>query len=62
MYLLSRSTFKLQNYIREYVKVVGSLDVEVEYKNQRKKLPLTIVQRNGPIFLGRSWLQSLQLD
>ena len=44
------------------MKVVEILDVEVEYNKKRKRLPVTIVQGNGPTLLGKSWLQSLQLD
>ena len=38
------------------------VNADVQYKEQRTKLPLLVVQCEGPSLLGRSWLQCLQLD
>ena len=42
--------------------MLGKLDVEVMYGNQRETLPLIVVKGNGPILFGRDWLAYLKLD
>ena len=42
--------------------MLGVMNVEVQYKQQRKSLKLTIVSGKGPSLLGRDWLQHLKLD
>jgi len=37
-------------------------DVDVQYGDQNKQLPLTIVEGNGPSLLGRDWLRHIRLD
>lgn len=41
--------------------MLGSVEMEVRYKDQRAKLPLLIVKGAGPSLLGRNWLGSLKL-
>lgn len=52
MYLLRGSTFKLQNYIGEYMEVVGSLDVEVDITTrERNYYHLLLFKEVGLYFL-----------
>ena len=50
------STSKLCTYTGEKIEVIGAIDVDVEYKNQKTKLNLLVVKRSGPSLLGRDWL------
>ena len=36
--------------------------MSVSYKNQTAKLPLVVVEGNGPSLFGRDWLQHINLD
>lgn len=56
------STSKLCTYTGEKIEVIGAIDVDVEYKNQKTKLNLLVVKGSGPSLLGRDWLQYIQLD
>jgi len=38
------------------------VEVEVVYKNQRKKLPLVVVAGAGPTLFGRNWLEHLTIN
>ena len=53
----------LHGYSGHEVQVIGQVEVDVEYGNQRKKLPLLIVagQQRPPLF-GRDWLHNIRLD
>ena len=42
--------------------VQGMIEVEVEYEDQKAKLPLVIVDGKGLTLLGRNWLHHLRLD
>ena len=53
----------LKTYSGERLKVVGEVDVSVEYGGHpRQTLPLVVVEGDGPVLLGRNWLVNLQLD
>ena len=56
------SMTNLRTYSGERVKVLGILDVEVEYKKQKQALTLLVVEGNGPSLLGRNWLTKIRLD
>ena len=57
------SNVRLCAYSKEPIPVVGSINVDVDYKGQTaQQLPLLIVKGNGPTLLGRNWLQHVQLD
>ena len=58
---LTKSTL-LRTYSGEPLSVLGVMNVEVQYKQQRESLKLTIVSGKGPSLLGRDWLQHLKLD
>jgi predicted aspartyl protease len=53
------STTNLRTYSGERVKVLGILNVEVEYNNQKQALTLMVVEGNGPRLLGRHWLTKI---
>lgn len=53
---------KLETYTGDPVKVDGVTFVRVSYKQQRKKLPLVVVEGDAPSLLGRSWLEKIGLD
>ena len=46
----------------EQLEVLGSVSVQVEYKDQLACLPLLVVQGSGSSLLGRNWLKKLRLD
>ena len=46
----------------ENLDVVGSVSVDVRYKEQTAHLPLTVVVGSGPSLFGRDWLLHLILD
>ena len=57
---MKTSPIMLQTYTGEQVKVLGEIEVLVE--GQEKKLPLVVVNGQGPSLLGRNWLQMLKLN
>ena len=50
---LTPSNRKLRTYTKEEVTVLGSLEVDVVYGDQRATLPLLIIAGDGPSLLGR---------
>ena len=54
---LTKSSTLLRIYSGETLSVLGVMNVEVQYKQQRESLKLTIVSGKGPSLLGRDWLQ-----
>ena len=56
------TTANLRTYTGEAIKVVGAIEVDVEYKGQQAKLNLVIVDGTGPSLLGRDWLHHIRLD
>ena len=52
----------MQTYLGEPINVRGQAQVEVQYEQQRVKLPLVIVDGNGPTLFGRQWLDSIKLN
>ncbi|XP_063220109.1 uncharacterized protein K02A2.6-like [Bacillus rossius redtenbacheri] len=62
---LSKSKVKLRTYFGDDLPVKGGAQVEVEYKEQRSRLQLLVVdsgQQRLPSLLGRDWLGHIQLD
>ena len=55
---LQPSSVQLKIYSGENLNVMGQLQVNVECNDQRSKLPIQIVEGNGPMLLGRNWLKS----
>ena len=60
--VLGKSTLTLKTYTGELVKPEGVALVDVEYKQQKCCLPVTIVRGNVPTLLGRDWLSQLKLS
>ena len=59
---LKKSGISLRTYTGKRLKVVGKVDVNVEYEKQTASLPLHVLEGNGPSLLGRNWLRSIQLN
>ena len=59
---LESSTVSLRTCTGEQREVLGSVSVQVEYKDQHECLPLLVVKGSGSSLLGRNWLQKLRLD
>ncbi len=53
---------RLCTYTGEVIKVLGVINVSVNYNSQRATLPLLVVSGDGPSLLGRDWLQTVRLD
>ncbi|KAG7526603.1 putative protein K02A2.6-like [Solea senegalensis] len=53
---------KLETYTGGPVKVIGATRVSVRYKQQKRNLPLVVVEGEGPSLLGRGWLEEINLD
>ena len=52
----------MQTYLGEPIRVKGQAQVEVCYEQQQVKLPLVVVERDGPILFGRQWLECIKLN
>ena len=59
---LRETKLKLRTYTGEPVPVLGVVDVTVEHNEQKKTLPLYIIQGNRPALLGRRWLKKIRLN
>ena len=59
---LQPSNVQLKTYSGEPLHVVGQLQVQVECNDQHSKLPIQIVEGNGPMLLGRNWLKAIKLN
>ncbi len=60
--VLEETPIQLRTYSGESLEVLGCLEVEVCYKEQKALLPLVVVAGDGPSLLGRDWLEQLRLD
>ena len=56
------SNMTLKTYTKEQMKVLGKIEVNVEYGEQKEVLTLIVVKGNGPSLLGRNWLNCIRLD
>ena len=59
---LDKSEVLLKTYSGEHLQVLGQTQMLVDCKQQKMKLPLLIVQGDGPSLFGRNWLKSIKLD
>ena len=59
---LTPSNVNLLTYTGEKLKVLGSLNVQVQYNSQCLTLPLLVVQGTGPSLLGRNWLERIKFN
>ncbi len=76
--VLSESTFKssglqasvtvsptnmvLRTYLGKELPLLGTVEVEVKYESQTKRLPLVIVRGEGANLFGRNWLEHIHLN
>ncbi len=58
---LKKSDIILKTYTDQPLNVMGELQVNVSYGDQRAQLPLIVVAGNGPNLMGRNWLKQIQL-
>ena len=59
---LNKSNIKLRTYSGEFLKVLGSITVDVAYENQNKQLPIIVIEGEGPTLLGKNWLTKIRLN
>ena len=59
---LRRTNWKLQDYSKAPVAVLGVIDVPVVYESQSATLPLVVTKGDQPNLFGRNWLSKLKLD
>ena len=52
----------IKTYTGEVIQPIGVMETGVEYNNKKEKLPLVILEGNGPSLLGRNWLNILMAD
>ena len=52
----------LVTYTGERLTVIGQAFVQVEYERQKFRLPLIVVDGQGPPLFGRNWLKKIQLN
>ena len=59
---VTKSSRSLQTYTGQQVNVIGEAIVNVDYCNNRFRLPLMVVEGSGPPLLGRNWLGAIKLN
>ena len=57
-----KTRVQLCTYTAEQMTVMGTISVQVKYKNQTRTLSLYLVNTDGPTLLGRDWMRQLKLD
>ena len=59
---LSKTSLILKTYSGETLKVLGKTEAAVKLDGQESKLPLYVVEGNGPSLSGRNWLSTVKLN
>ena len=59
---LDQTPVKLRTFGGRTLNPVGVANVEVDYHDQRKTLPIIVTSEPGPVLMGRNWLRELNLD
>ena len=59
---LHPATAKLHTYSGELLKVLRQQEVEVQYGEQKARVPLLVVESDGVSLMGRNWLKVIRLD
>lgn len=59
---LRKSNVVLSTYTKSQLPLLGMTEVNVQYKNQQRKLPLYVIKGKGPNLFGRNWLETLKID
>jgi hypothetical protein len=60
--VLSETSLKIRTYTGDFVRPAGVGVVDVGYRGENCRLPITVVKGNVPTLLGRDWLKTLKLD
>lgn len=56
------TTIHLHTYTGDPVPVLGSSEVNIEYRSQTTTLPVIVVGGNGPNLFGRDWMRHIRLN
>ena len=59
---LQSTSITLTTYSGDNLHIMGTYDVQVDYKSQSQTLPLVVVQGHGPSLFGRNWLEKIKID
>ena len=59
---LTETSAKLCTYMREQIKILGFIQVVVEYQKQKETLNLLVVSGSGTTLMGRDWLDKIKLN
>jgi len=59
---LQSSSVKLKTYSNEQLRVVSQFEAKIKYSDQSARLPLIVVEGNGPSLFGRDWLLQFRLN
>ena len=59
---LQKTSIKLRTYTGETLKILGWIQVRVDYQGQVEQLPLLVVHGTGPSLLGKDWMSKIRLD
>lgn len=59
---LEKTNIRLKTYTEEVIHPLGRVQVDVAVNNQKRKLPLVILERGSNPLFGRDWLSELKLD
>ena len=59
---LQSTSITLTTYSGDNLHIMGTYDVQVDYKSQSHTLPLVVVQAHGPSLFGRNWLEKIKID
>ena len=55
---LQNSGIKLTTYTGELLNIIVKVDTEVSYEGQNARMPLHVLEGDGPSLMGRKWLHS----
>jgi len=60
--VLQKSSVKIRTYTGESLKVVGCMEADITYGDQKSHVSLLVVEGQGPNLLGRDLLRQIQLN
>ena len=60
--VLTPSSRRLQTYTGQELQIRGTINVNVEYDEQKQSLPLLVATGDGPSLIGRDWMMHIRLD
>ncbi len=59
---IQKSSIKLRTYTGEPLKILGAIEIQVNYQGQMEQLPLLVVSGSSPSLLGKDWMTKIRLD